>query len=118
MKIGVKLQKDNKESYSRELRSLIHQKRIIITEKKTVDELTAFGLNAQGRYESQTGHDDIAMTCVDLVPFFSSTDFHEMVENIYDNISYQDKGVIAQKINSDINNSDDMMSFYRIIKDM
>jgi hypothetical protein len=118
MKIGVKLQKDNKESYSRELRSLIQQKRIIITEKKTVDELTAFGLNSQGRYESQTGHDDIAMTCVDLVPFFSSTDFYEMVENIYDTVEPTIKNVIMRKVNEDVQNTDDLMSIYRIIKDM
>ena len=79
LKLGVKIQKDNKESFARELRSLVQQKRIIITEEKTFEELSSFGVNNAGRYESQLGNDDAAMTCINLVTYFDSIDFYGMV---------------------------------------
>jgi hypothetical protein len=86
LKLGVKLQKDNRESYIREMRNLARDRRVVITEKRSFEELSAFGVNSQGRYESQIAHDDVAMSIVNIVAFFDSGDFLEMVENIYDTI--------------------------------
>jgi hypothetical protein len=96
---GVKIKTDNKEMFSRELRNLIRLKKIIITEKKTFEELGAFGLNSKGRYEAQTGNDDIAMTLINLVAYFDNDIFYEMVEDIYDNKPDLYKELIAKKMN-------------------
>jgi len=97
---GVKIKADNKEMFSRELRNLIRQKRIIITESSTFTELGAFGLNKRGRYEAQTGHDDIAMTLINLVAFFDNEVFFDMIEEIYDKQPDMWKEIITEKINS------------------
>ena len=96
---GVKIKTDNKEMFSRELRNLIRLKKVIVTEKKTFEELGAFGLNNKGRYEAQTGHDDIAMTLINLVAYFDNDILYEMVEDIYDNKPDLYKELIAKKMN-------------------
>lgn len=117
-KLGVKIQKENKDAYSRELRTLIQEKRVILTEKKTFTELSAFGLNAAGRYESQTGHDDISMTCVNLVPYFDSNDFYEMVEDFYDSTDSAFKKAVERRTAAGDRSENDMSEIFKIIKDM
>lgn len=97
---GVKIKSDNKEMFSRELRNLIKNRRIVITEATTFNELGAFGLNKKGRYEAQTGNDDIAMTLINLVAYFDNDIFFEMVEETYDKYPTIWKEIITEKINS------------------
>lgn len=115
MKLGVKIQKDNKESYSRELRNFLHHKKIVLTETKTFEELSAFGINNQGRYESQMGHDDVAMTCVNLVTYFDSIDFYEMVEDMYDSIDDTTRRAVELRMSSE-GGGEDVMDVFRVIK--
>lgn len=118
LKLGVKIQKDNKESYARELRNLVQNKKIVLTEEKTFEELSSFGINNQGRYESQLGNDDAAMTCINLVPFFDSIDFYEMVEDIYDLTDLELKQSIENRMLAGDRGGDDMLDVFRIIKEM
>jgi hypothetical protein len=115
LKQGVKIQKDNKEAYSRELRVLIQNKRIVLTDLRAFEELSSFGMNAAGRYESQIGNDDIAMTCINLVTYFNSTDFYEMVEQMYDTTGYNSRNAIIKKMNNHTNDDEDFMDMYRMI---
>jgi len=98
LKPGIKIKTDNKEMYSRELRNMIKNKKIIVTEKNTFNELGAFGLDKNGRYKAQTGHDDIAMTLINLVTFFENESFFEFIEDIFDKNPKKLKQVIEQKI--------------------
>jgi hypothetical protein len=116
LKPGVKLQKDNKETYCRELRNLANNKRIIIREHNTFHELASFGLNSQGRYSSQGGHDDIAMTCVNAVTFFESNDFYEMVEEMFDNQKVDFKTFVARKL--ELTGDDEHMDAFRMIREL
>lgn len=118
LKMGVKIQKDNKEAYSRELRTLVQQKKIILNEKRTFEELSAFGINNAGRYESQLGHDDVAMSCVNLVTYFDSTDFYETVEDMYDVTPDIYRNAIDKRMDAGDKSSDDMMEVFRMIKNM
>lgn len=118
LKLGVKILKDNKESYSRELRNLIGNKKVIINEETTFLELSSFGINSQGRYEAQLGNDDTAMSCVNLVTYFDSNDFYEMVEEIYDSIDDDIKKAVEQRMSVGDKSADDMMDVFRIIGDM
>jgi hypothetical protein len=114
LKLGVKLQKDNRETYCRELRNLVKNKKIVTYDKRTFEELSSFGINNVGRYESQIGNDDVAMSCVNLVSLFESIDFYEMVEDIYDTSAEIYKSVIDKRMASGDHVENDLMSTYRL----
>ena len=118
LKLGVKIQKDNKEQYSRELRNLIQDRRVVINESKTFEELSSFGINNQGRYESQLGNDDAAMSCVNLVTFFTSNDFPEMVEEMYDKSDERIKQTIDLRMSVGDKSDGDIMDIFKMIKQM
>jgi hypothetical protein len=80
--------------YCEVLRGLIKDDRIMVNDKKwTVPELFTFGLNNRGTYSSQSGHDDVAMTLVNLPGLFEGYDFNQMVGEVFDELednSYKD----------------------------
>lgn len=115
LKPGVKMQKDNKEIYCRELRNLVNVKKVMLTEERTVVELASFGINSTGSYSSQIGNDDVAMTCVNLVSFFDSADFYDMVEDIYDNVDEKVKNTIQEVISAG-GGADEMPEAYQLLK--
>ena len=113
LKLGIKLQKDNREAYCRELRNLVKDKKIVLTENRTFIELSSFGINSVGRYESQLANDDVAMSVVNLVSLFDTTDFYDMVEDIYDKSSKLYKSAVDKVIASEDRESDDMILHMR-----
>ena len=118
LKLGVKIQKDNKESYARELRNLIQTRKIVVNEHKTFEELSSFGINNAGRYEAQSGNDDTAMTCVNLVPFFDSTDFYEMVEDVYDSVNVSTITAVEKRMSAGDANDENTADLFQVIKDI
>jgi hypothetical protein len=117
LKLGVKIQKDNRETYCRELRTLVRDKKLVLNETRTFDELSSFGINSIGRYESQLAHDDVAMTCVNLVALFESGDFYEMVEEIYDTSSEIYKSAVDTRMSQGEKVEDDFLSAIKLIKE-
>jgi len=103
---GVKLNQKNKLEYCLEMRKLVKGGRLMITEKYTFVELSAFGLNNRGGYSSQVGHDDCAMTCVNLCTYFTSSQYIAQLEDIYDKLPKQYKDAIAAKL-SKLNDDDE-----------
>jgi len=97
LKAGVKLNSSNKLEYCEEMRRLMRCGRIITTEKVTFDELSAFGID-KGSYSSQVGHDDVAMSIVNLSVFFGSDQYIEIVEDIYDTLLDKYKVAITKKL--------------------
>jgi hypothetical protein len=117
LKLGVKIQKDNRETYCRELRTLVRDKKLVLNETRTFDELSSFGINSVGRYESQLAHDDVAMTCVNLVALFESADFYEMVEEIYDTSSEIYKLAVETRMARGDKVEDEFLSAIKMIKE-
>jgi hypothetical protein len=117
LKLGVKIQKDNRETYCRELRTLVRDKKLVLNELRTFDELSSFGINSVGRYESQLAHDDVAMTCVNLVALFESADFYEMVEEIYDTSPEIYKSAVEYRMSHGEKVEDEFLSAIKMIKD-
>jgi hypothetical protein len=117
LKPGVKMQKDNKEIFCRELRGLVSMKKILITEERTVVELASFGINSTGSYSSQIGNDDVAMSCVNMVSLFDTTDFYDMVEDIYDEIDETVKREIDKTIEAG-GGADEMPDGFQLLKDL
>lgn len=112
--LGIKLNKDNKQTYCRELKREMNNKRIIITDPTTIEELSSFGLNDRGLYEGQGSNDDLAMSCVDLLPYFESEDFYEHVEDLIDIIDDDIKAAMFEKM-EDAGQDDDYLSAVKTI---
>ena len=73
--------------YCEILRSQMRLNRVIVNESAwTIPELFSFGLNGRGTYSSQSGHDDVAMTIVNLSGMFESSDFYDLVGELYDDL--------------------------------
>jgi hypothetical protein len=117
LKIGVKLQKDNRESYFREMRNYAKDRRIVVNENRSFEELSAFGVNNNGRYESQIAHDDVALSIVNIVAFFDSTDFFEMVEDAYDTIPHANKKAVEKRMEMGDRSEDNLLDAFRILKE-
>lgn len=86
-KPGIKYNEKNKMKYCEILRSQMRLNRVIVNESSwTIPELFSFGLNGRGTYSSQSGHDDVAMSIVNLSGMFESSDFYELVGELYDDL--------------------------------
>ncbi len=109
LKPGIKYNEKNKMKYCELLRSLIRKDRILVNDKKwTIPELFTFGLNNSGTYSSQSGHDDVAMTLVNLPGLFDGYDFNQMVGEVFDEMeesSYKD--MIIKKLESGFGNEEE-----------
>lgn len=98
-KPGIKYSGNNKLKYCENLRQIIRKNRALVNEKKwTIAELFSFGMNGRGTYSSQSGHDDVAMTLVNLAALFDSTDFNDLIEDLYDEIDPTYRRMIEKKV--------------------
>jgi hypothetical protein len=112
--LGIKIHKHNKIFFCREFRKLILEKRIVLNEHHTFDEMNDFGINNKGTYSSQSGHDDIAMTSVNTVPFILSDTFAEVVEEIHDLIEPKIRSEIQKKLSeSEVKKEDISLSYLK-----
>jgi hypothetical protein len=101
-KPGIKYSTNNKLKYCEELRQIVKKNRVIVNDKKwTISELFSFGMNGRGSYSSQSGHDDVAMTLVNLSALFESGDLMDLIEDLYDEIDPNYRAMIDKKIDSD-----------------
>lgn len=100
LKPGIKYNEKNKLKYCEIVRSLIRSNKIIINEKDwTIPELFSFGLNTGGTYSSQTGHDDVAMTIVNISSIFESSAFYDIIGEMYDGLDDEYRDLIDLKLN-------------------
>lgn len=98
-KPGIKYNEKNKERYCELLRILTRGNRIILNEKTwTIPELFSFGLTGKGTYSSQSGHDDVAMTVVNLSALFDGNGFIDLISEIYDELDEDYKELIESKL--------------------
>jgi len=82
--------------FCRELRKLVLEKRIIVTEETTYNELSAFGINNKGSYSSQSGYDDVAVTTMYGATFCLSEDFGYVVEDMIDTATDRFKTAVVE----------------------
>jgi hypothetical protein len=112
--LGIKLGPHNKMFYCREFRKMVLEKRIVLNEQITFDEMNDFGINSRGTYSSQSGHDDVAMTSVNLVPFLTSDTFSEQVEDLYDTLGAKVRSAVQAKLaEADIKKDDSSLSYLK-----
>lgn len=111
-KVGIKYNEKNKMRNCEELRNLTRNNRILVNDKKwTVPELFTFGLNSRGTYSSQTGHDDVAMTLVNLPSCFESGSFYQLCGEMFDDLEGAYKNLILKKMGEhDSSSNNDLFS--------
>jgi len=98
-KAGIKYNAKNKLKYCETIRSLIKAGSIMVNDKKwTIPELFTFGLNNRGTYSSQTGHDDVAMSVVNLAALFEYGEIYDLIGEVYDGLEDKYKSVIDKKL--------------------
>jgi hypothetical protein len=83
---GLKVKKDNKPIFCQNFKKYISQNKIQIFDKDTIKESSTFGKLPNGSYAGQLGNDDLIMTCINSSEFFTTLDFSDFVEEIYDDI--------------------------------
>jgi len=116
LKPGIKLNPKNKFEFCMQLRPADEGGRIITTEKRTFEEAGSFGRTPKGTYKGQTGYDDVMMTLVNLVPYFTSPQFMEAIGARYDGLGEQYRKEIEKKLNlgpSDARGDIDDLSYLR-----
>lgn len=85
-KPGLKLTITNKAKYCERYKFIASTNRILPNEFKTIHELGSFGKSTNGTYRSQSGNDDLAITCVNTSAFFESPNFWEIANEELDRV--------------------------------
>ena len=78
-----------KMEYCEKFKYMMTLDRVVPNEEITVLELGTFGKTNGGSYRGQSGHDDMAISCTNLVAFFDSPQFFELCGEVYNSISDQ-----------------------------
>ena len=97
-KLGLRLGPTNKIKYCEQFKHLVTTNRIIPNDFTTVMELMAFGKSKGGVYRGQNGNDDLAMTSVNLAPFFDSSQFWDIGVDTYENAPIEYKKAVEEQI--------------------
>lgn len=101
-KSGIKVNAENKKKGGNLLIDKIKINQIVPLEKTTINELLALGKNKKGSFESQIGHDDAGMTCVNLTHYFETIDYSDQIEEILEYCSDSFKEYIANILETEI----------------
>lgn len=109
--VGVKVTGGNKTNMCVFLKKNIRQKQVVFNEENTVNEMLSFGLDKHGHYNSQTGHDDIAMTLVGLSACYGSYEFEDMVMEVLENMKLEDNKKMYELIEKHFG-GEDSLDFY------
>jgi len=100
-RFGLKVKKDNKPIFCQNFKKYIAQNKISIYDKDTVKESSTFGKLPNGSYAGQLGNDDLIMTCINSSEFFTTLDFSDFVEEIYDEIDPSIQNKIEEILEKD-----------------
>lgn len=97
-KLGLRLGPTNKIKYCEKFKYLVTINKIIPTDYFTFMELMSFGKSKGGVYRGQNGNDDLAMTCVNLSPYFDSSQFWDQGIDTYELTSPEYRKELEEKI--------------------
>jgi hypothetical protein len=97
-KPGIRLGPTNKIRYCEQFKYLVAINKIIPVDFLTIMELMSFGKTKGGQYRGQNGNDDLAMTCVNLAPFFESTQFWDLATQAYEAMPIEYQREVEEKI--------------------
>jgi hypothetical protein len=108
VKPGLRLRADNKAVFCQNFKKLIEENRININEVETVNEASLFGVNKNGNYSAQMGHDDLIMSSIIATEFFGTTDYADFVEEMLDIIDEDLHDYMEEVLYKDNDSSGDL----------
>ena len=108
VKPGLRLRADNKAIFCQNFKKLIEENRININEVETVNEASLFGVNKNGNYSAQMGHDDLIMSSIIATEFFGTTDYADFVEEMLDIIDEDLHDYMEEVLYKDNDSSGDL----------
>lgn len=125
-KPGIKINSENKIEFCNELKYLVREGFIILNNLETLNEFKRFGLNTNGSYSADSGHDDIAMTIVNLVPVIKSNTYKDFASIMFESYDKQTLDLIYEMLGKaeeyedmiDYDNVDRNIEHYDTIKDL
>ena len=97
-KLGLRIGPTNKVKYCEQFKYLVTINKIIPNDFFTVSELMSFGKSKGGSYRGQNGNDDLAMTSINLSPFFESSQFYDIGIETYENAPPEYRKEVEEKI--------------------
>jgi hypothetical protein len=97
-KPGLRLGPTNKIRYCEKFKYWISINKIIPTDYLTIMELMSFGKSKGGTYRGQNGNDDLAMTSVNLTPFFDSSQYWDLATLTYEAMPPEYHKEVEEKI--------------------
>lgn len=112
---GLKVKKDNKPIFCQNFKKYVAQNKIIIKDKQTVKEAGTFGKLPNGSYAGQLGNDDLIMTSVNSSEFFTTPDFSEFVEELYDLVDADIQSKIDKILEKDSKGGDLNYDIYDLV---
>jgi hypothetical protein len=112
---GLKVKRDNKPIFCQNFKKLVSQNRIILSDKQTIKEAGTFGKLPNGSYAGQLGNDDLIMSSVNSSEFFTTGDFSEFVEELYDLIDPRLQDVIDEILEKDAKGGDLNYDIYDLV---
>jgi len=117
-KVGVRLNADNKKVFCEKSKRAIRDGKLRIHDKFTVDEFKTFARSKNGTYSAQgKRHDDLVMTCVEVVTFLDTADFKEIAEDMLETIDEEKRAKIESLVDQfdhedEDSDSPDMKDFF------
>jgi hypothetical protein len=118
MKPGIKLGPTNKIKYCEKFKYLVTINRIIPNDEVTVTELQQFGKSKGGLYRGQNGHDDMAMSSVNVSSVFDSTQFWDIAIDTFEKMGESYVRDLNEKIFDLVNGNKRAIYDYDAIKNM
>jgi len=112
---GLKVKRDNKPIFCQNFKKLVSQNRIILSDKQTIKEAGTFGKLPNGSYAGQLGNDDLIMSSINSSEFFTTGDFSEFVEELYDLIDPRLQDVIDEILEKDAKGGDLNYDIYDLV---
>ena len=98
---GLRVNAENKKIHCQMMRTNSSCGRMIIHDIPTIKEFNLFGLR-KNSYEAITGHDDLAMTCVNANSFFETKAFGWIADNVIAESGRMQELLDAMKDNGDM----------------
>lgn len=105
LEYGLRLNSDNKKIYCQKCKRNIGIGKMVLHDYETIEQFKLFG-KMKTSYAAITGHDDMAMTCVDANAFFDTRDFKWLADYVIE------KSGLTSDLLAEIGEEDNATSIY------
>jgi RNase P subunit RPR2 len=106
-KVGVRLNVENKKVFCEKAKRAVRDGRLRIHDKNTTNEFKMFGRMKNGTYSAQGGHDDLVMTCIEVVTFMDTADFRDIADDLFESMDTEKRDRIMKRVDEFDFNSED-----------